>query len=296
MIKSHCGLGVTVSIFICLLSAGKPAQAAESKYFDSQGVKLRFFVEGAGQPVLLIHGLGGSTHLQWGAPGVIDTLAKSYRVIAFDNRGHGRSGKPHDPDQYGEEMMRDAVRLLDHLEIAKAHIVGYSMGAVITDKLLAEHPERFLTATLGGIGWVKPNDDRARFLTDLAESLEQDKGIGPLLVTLTPEGRPKPTDDELRMRVANKLFGLVNDQKALAAAARAMNQLAVTEQQLKENRVPTLALIGSTDPLKVTVDEMAAVMSNLTVTVIEDADHFTAFKRPEFVRELKGFLDAHSAP
>ncbi|MGH7917829.1 MAG: alpha/beta fold hydrolase [Candidatus Binataceae bacterium] len=59
--------------------------------------------------------------------------------------------------------------------------------------------------------------------------------------------------------------------------------------------MPTLALIGAADPLKVTVDEMAEVTPNLTVTVIEDANHFQAFKRPEFVRELKAFLSAHPA-
>ncbi|HET6879556.1 MAG TPA: alpha/beta hydrolase [Pirellulales bacterium] len=279
----------------CLLGTLNAAKAAEFKYFDSDSVKLRYRVSGEGEPVLLIHGLGASIHLQWGAPGVIEALEKNYRVVAFDNRGHGRSGKPHDPALYGEEMMHDAVRLLDHLQIAKAHIVGYSMGAVITDKLLVEHPERFLTATLGGAGWVKPNDDRAEFLTEVADSLEQEKGIGPLLVKLTPEGRPKPTDDQLRMRVANKVFGFVNDQKALAAAARGMQRLAVTEEQLKQNRVPTLALVGGIDPLKITVDEMAEVMPNLTVAVIEDADHFTAFRSPQFLRELKGFLDSHAA-
>lgn len=281
-------------VTLCLVVWLCPAQAAENRYFDSDGVKLRYVVEGEGEPVVLIHGLGASIHLQWGGPGVLEELAKEYRVIAYDNRGHGRSEKPHDTEKYGDDMVADAVRLLDHLEITQAHIVGYSMGAMIANKLLAEHPERFLTATLGGAGWVKVNDERAAFLNDLAESLDREEGIGPLLARLTPEGRPQPNTNHLRFRLVSKAFGLVNDQKALAAVARAMNELAVTEQQLRNNRVPTLALIGDKDPLKVTVDEMAEVMPHLTVTVIPGADHFRAYSRPEFIRELKGFLAGHS--
>jgi pimeloyl-ACP methyl ester carboxylesterase len=276
-----------------LLTAGA-VRAAEDKFFDSDGVKIRYIDQGKGEPVLLVHGFAGSLHLQWGAPGVLNALAEDYRVIAYDHRGHGRSGKPHDADCYGHEMVEDALRLLDHLHIQKAHIVGYSMGAFITDKLLMEHPERFLTATLAGGGWAKANDQRAEFITDVVASLEQGDGIGPLLVRLTPEGRPKPTESQLRL--ANKVFGLVNDQTALACVMRGMKQLAVTEEQLKANRVPTLAIIGELDPLKVTVDEMAAVMPNLEVTVIDGASHVQAFRRPEFARILKTFLSQHSTP
>lgn len=295
MIKTLSGFGAILCLTTFVLGTTGPAPAAENRYFDSDGVRLRYVVEGEGEPVLLIHGLGASIHLQWGGPGVLDELAKEYRVIAFDNRGHGRSGKPHDTEEYGDDMVADAVRMLDHLGIAQAHIVGYSMGAMITDKLLAEHPERFLTATLGGAGWVKANDDRAAFLQELAESLDREEGIGPLLARLTPEGGAKPDAKHFRFRLISKAFGLVNDQKALAAVARAMNELAVTEQQLRNNRVPTLALIGEKDPLKVTVDEMAEVMPHLTVSVIPGADHFRAYSRPEFIRELKIFLGAHSS-
>jgi pimeloyl-ACP methyl ester carboxylesterase len=279
---------------LCLLVTVGPAGAAESQFFSSDGVTLRYLVEGEGEPVLLIHGLGASVHVQWGTSGVMQTLAQDHRVIAYDNRGHGRSSKPHDPDRYGEETVEDAVRLLDHLRIPKAHIIGYSMGALITNKLLVEHPERFLTATLGGAGWLKSNDERAVFMKEVIESLEQRKGILPLLVRLTPPGQSQPTEDQFRVRLGNRAFALLNDQRAVAAAARGMSELAVTEDELRANRVPTLALIGGADPLKVTVDELAQVMPNLTVTVIDDADHLRAPGRPEFVRELKSFLSQHA--
>ena len=81
---------------------------------------------------------------------IIDTLAKDFRVIALDCRGHGKSDKPHDATKYGNEMIEDVARLMDHLNIPKAHIVGYSMGGAITGKFITMHPDRVLTAVFGG--------------------------------------------------------------------------------------------------------------------------------------------------
>ncbi len=135
---------------VCSLLVLPGGLHAEEATFDSNGVKIRYLVEGEGEPVLLIHGFVVNKELQWGLPGTIKALAKDHRVIALDNRGHGKSGKPTDPKKYGMEMVEDAVRLLDHLKIKKAHVVGYSMGAVITAKLMVTHPDRLLSATLGG--------------------------------------------------------------------------------------------------------------------------------------------------
>ena len=126
-----------------------PALGAQDQFFDSHGVQIHYVERGAGEPIVLVHGRGESLQ-SWIDNGVLPDLASDYRVIAIDCRGHGMSGKPHDPKQYGAEMALDIVRLLDHLGISRAHIVGYSMGANITSQLLTVHPERFITATLGG--------------------------------------------------------------------------------------------------------------------------------------------------
>src|SRR5262249_46393948 len=144
-----------------------------------------------------IHGFTANVEMNWKVPGIIQGLAKNYQVIALDNRGHGKSDKPHDPKQYGREMVEDAVRLLDHLKIHKAHIVGYSMGAGITAKFLATHPERFLTATLGGHAGLKEGADTS-FYDQLADSLDQGKGLGLLIARLTPPGKPQPTEQEIK--------------------------------------------------------------------------------------------------
>jgi pimeloyl-ACP methyl ester carboxylesterase len=265
---------------------------AEDSYFDSNGVKIHYIVEGEGEPVVLIHGFTADIDMQWRMPGIISKLKQDYQVVALDNRGHGKSGKPHDPKQYGPEMVNDVIRLLDHLKIEKANIVGYSMGGFMTNYLVNNHPDRCVTATLGGAGWSKANDERTEFMTLLADSLEQGKGMGPLIEQLTPANRPKPNAQEIEF--INQMIMTRNDPKALAACIRGLRNVTVTAEQLKANQVPALCLIGSDDPLKVGVDELQPVMANLKVEVIEGADHMTAFTSPKFIGDLEDFLGAHS--
>ena len=123
--------------------------------FDSAGVKIHYEVAGRGEPVILIHGLHASAQMNWGAPGIIADLAKNYRVIALDCRGHGQSDKPAAEGAYGVQMVEDVVRLLDHLKLRSAHVVGYSMGGMIALKLAVLEPDRVRSTTLGGMGWLE---------------------------------------------------------------------------------------------------------------------------------------------
>jgi pimeloyl-ACP methyl ester carboxylesterase len=264
---------------------------AEDRFFDSKGVKIHYVVEGRGEPVVLIHGYAANIQFQWVMPGILQALAKNYQVIALDLRGHGRSGKPHDPRKYGLEVVEDIVRLLDHLGIQKAHVVGYSMGAFITLKLITTHPDRILSATLGGGGWAKIFESDLQ--DALAESLEQGKGIGPLLLRLNPPGRPKPTEE--RIKAVSALVMSVNDVKALVALTRGVSEVfTVPEGDLKRCKVPTLCIVGEIDPLKQGVDDLEGQLRNLKVVVIPGADHMNAFWRPQFMRALKRFLSEHS--
>ena len=266
--------------------------SVKDEYFDSAGVKIHYVIAGQGEPVVLIHGFTANIDAQWRMPGIFSKLSKDYQVIALDNRGHGKSDKPHDPKKYGPEMTADVLRLMDHLKLAKAHLVGYSMGGFMTNYLVTHYPQRVLTATLGGAGWRRPNDERSNVLDQLAESLDAGKGISPLIELLTPAGKPKPSEEQLA--AINQMVLLMNDPKALAACVRGLEGVSVTEAELKANKVPTLALIGGEDPLKVGVDEMAGVMPNLKIEVIDGADHMNAFSRPEFIDGLKGFLAIHA--
>jgi pimeloyl-ACP methyl ester carboxylesterase len=264
--------------------------------FNSAGTKIHYTVDGKGEPVILIHGYAASIAANWGAPGIIKGLADSYQVIAIDNRGHGQSDKPHEAADYGIKMIDDVIRLMDHLKIKKAHIVGYSMGGFITEVLLTEHPNRLLTATLGGAGWNDPRDHtQTDLLNHLADSLENGKGIGPLIVALNPVGAPPPTPQAIE--ATSKMFLAANDPLALAAVARGMDYFPkVTETKIRANKVPVLALIGEVDPLKVGVDRLnAMMMPHLKIVVIPGANHLTAFANPLFLSSLKSFLAEHPA-
>jgi pimeloyl-ACP methyl ester carboxylesterase len=262
----------------------------EEGSFDSNGVKIHYYIEGKGEPVLLIHGFAFNAQLQWGVSGIIKALAKDNRVIALDLRGHGKSGKPTEVEQYGTEMVADVIRLLDHLKIKKAHVVGYSMGAIITSKLVATHPDRLLSATLGGAGALPAGVKLPPYVDKLADSLDNGEGIGPLLVALTPPGKPKPSATAIQ-GINRMLVG--GNGKVLAAVVRSWKTLAVPKEQLKANKVPVLALIGEDDPLKESVDLIKDCMGNLKVVVIDGTDHMTAITSPKFIRNLRQFLEKH---
>src|SRR5204863_10119417 len=118
------------------------------------GVQIQYVDKGRGAPVVLLHGFTGSYARHWEAPGVLDAVESAgYRVIAMDCRGHGQSGKPHEVAKYGLEMVEDVIRLLDHLHIDRAHVVGYSMGGAIANQLLVRYPARLRSVTLLGAGW-----------------------------------------------------------------------------------------------------------------------------------------------
>jgi pimeloyl-ACP methyl ester carboxylesterase len=235
-----------------------------------------------GETVLLIHGF--IVDIMKCASGVIKALSDTFQVIAIDNRGHGQSDKPHDPAAYGMNMAEDSIRLLDHLKIRKAHVVGYSMGGLITASILTRHPERVRTAVMGGAGWNPPGQTDPLLLA-LADSLEQGKGIEPLIKALNPVGAPPPTPEMVEMY--NKALLSKNDALALAAVVRNLVP-EPTEAQIRANKVPVLALIGELDPLK-SGDRLNCLMPHLAIV----AQRLTrnGFASPEFIN-LRGFSGA----
>ncbi len=272
-------------------------QAPSEQFFDSAGVKIRYIEAGQGDPVVLIHGFSSSADANWRQTGVFDKLARDFRVVALDCRGHGQSEKPHDASSYGMVMVEDVARLLDHLKIRRAHIVGYSMGGAITGAFIVKHPDRVLTAVFGGsaprIGWT-PESERTAI--ELAESLEQGKGMRPLILRLAPSDEPKPSEEVIEQRSRASLGR--NDPLALAAVQRSNRQQAVTLADVRALSMPLLAVIGSADPIKAGVDAFSKAKPDLKVVVIDGATHSGARgapSRPEFAAAIHDFLVAHRA-
>jgi pimeloyl-ACP methyl ester carboxylesterase len=262
--------------------------------FDSNGVPIHYVDRGRGVPVVLIHGFTGSYARHWEAPGVIQALESArYRVIAMDCRGHGESGKPHSPNQYGFEMVGDVIRLLDHLRIDRAHVVGYSMGGAIANQLLIKYPRRLVTVTLLGAGWA--GDDLttlAAQFTALAEGFDK-KDASWLIRAVGAPGKNGPTAAEIA--AANASLFARNDADALAAAARGLLPLyQISADSLRGVSLPVLAIIGEQDTFNLdSVKRMATAVRGMEVVQLPGATHASSV-RPS-ASPLVAFLNKHSS-
>ena len=283
--------GVLVALLLVIAPAGL-AQPGAGASFDSNGVRIAYADRGTGVPVVLIHGFTGSYERHWDAPGVMKALETAgYRVVALDCRGHGQSGKPQDASQYGMEMVRDVVRLLDHLKIDRAHVVGYSMGGAIANQLLVGYPSRLLTATLLGAGWE--GDDLQNLKTGMQMLAEGfDKGDASWLIrSVGASGGSGPTEAEVA--AANAALFARNDPHALAAVARGMIPLfEVPADKLRATTVPVLAIVGEHDRNNLaSAKRMATVVQGLELVELPGASHASSV-RPA-AAPLMAFLDKH---
>ncbi len=232
------------------LAAGAALLRADE--FVSNGVKIHYEITGQGEPVILIHGLYSSARMNWDLPGVTARLAQHFQVIAFDNRGHGLSDKPAGEDQYGAEMAEDVVRLMDHLKIQKAQVVGYSLGGMLTMKLLTLHPERVRSAVLGGMGWLREGSALQRVWRMLPGS-----------------GR----------------------SSVPPACAHGAAQLAVTEEQVRAVQAPVTIIVGERDPCRrLYVVPLQRIRPDWPVRVVPGAGHVNCIVKPEFKDDLEKAL------
>ncbi len=242
--------------------------------FDGTGIA--FVTAGAGPDVLLLHGFAADHVVNWVAPGVFDAfVAAGRRVIALDARGHGESDKPHDPAAYeNDAMARDAQALLDHLDIERVDVVGYSMGALVSTRLVPNEP-RSRSCVLGGIGG-KIRGGRG-FSTErralLAAALEADDRSG-------------IADASVRaFRVFAEQTGA--DRRALAAIQRAATPAART--RLDEMNVPTLVIVGDGDTLAGSPQDLADRIPGAIARVVTGS-HLGAVADPAFTSTVVEFV------
>ncbi len=272
------------------MPGSEPAASAD-RWFDSAGVRIRYVDEGEGEPVVLVHSFTSDLDSSWRRAGVLAALAREHRIIALDLRGHGKSGKPHDANAYGAQMAWDVARLLDHLHLPRAHVVGYSLGGHVVAQLLTLAPERFVTATLGGAAgrrhWSAANDAQIEL-----EAAEMERGrLDAQILRLWPTDRSPPSAEQLRSFADGLLAG--KDPLALAAVRRSNRNQVIATAALAAVRVPMLGIVGSRDPYRTVMQELTPVLPDFELVVIEGATHANAPSKPEFVSAIRRFLQAH---
>lgn len=273
-----------LSAVVCLLLPSSANAQTGDQFFSSNGVKIRYIVVGKGEPVILVHGFAGNLDV-WKS--LIADLSKDHEVIALDCRGHGKSDKPHEPEQYGIEMVNDITRLMDHLQISKAHVIGYSMGGAIVMKMLVEHPERFLTAVIGGSTGFQVEDLERQ--ASLTKYLQSGMSFSEAVIAAAPPDAPPLSAEQ---REALKREDPMHDSKALAAQRLGNKELIVNYESLKANKVPTLVIYGGNDHPESFAD-LKKVLSNAECKVIAGAGHAGAVQSQEFAKDVRVFLQEH---
>ncbi len=236
----------------------------------NSGFTMHYDTVGAGEPLLLLHGLGSRSE-DWQMQ--VPVFAARYQVITADMRGHGRSDKPAGP--YSVPMMAaDVLALLDALGVDAAHVVGLSMGGMIAFQLAVDHPERVRSLVIVNSGPAlvpRTFSDRLRVFQRLAlASL-----FGPARTGRFLSGRlfPKPEQEPLRQQFITQWAK--NDPQAYLASMRALVGWSVLER-IGRIDCPTLIVSGDRDYTPVDAKRAyAALIPGARLVVIEDSGHAT---------------------
>jgi pimeloyl-ACP methyl ester carboxylesterase len=229
--------------------------------FHNGSVEIAYLDEGEGEPILLVHGFASTKNVNWVYPAWVSELRKAgRRVIALDNRGHGDSAKLYDPEAYHIPLMAsDVTALMDHLDIERADIMGYSLGGRMTAWLAYRQPQRLRSAILGGIGiglieGGGPGENVALALE--ASSLDE---------VSDPVGRTfRAFADQTRA-----------DRRALAACMRGSRRL-MTRAEAAAITVPVLIAVGTTDEIAGSAQALGKVIPGSRVLDIPNRDHMRA--------------------
>lgn len=255
---------------------------------DIAGTDLYYERRGAGDPLLLIQGLGGNS-LHWGE-GFLGGLEESFELILFDNRGAGRSGPLGDGENSIADLAQDAVGLLDALGIASAHVVGISMGGMVAQELVLSAPERVRTLTLG---CTFPGGPEAK-MTDM-------EVVGLLAEAVLSGDHEQAMQAGYQVMISAEYGAVEGAYETYAEVAAQypapvpvlMAQLAAimghdTSDRLGEVQVPTLVIHGTEDRLMEfsNGELIARLIPGAQLEALEGSGHMFFWEQPERSAQL----------
>ena len=246
--------------------------------FQSGGITLGYDDIGPrdGRPIVLLHGFASNRSENWKRLGWYGTFErKGYRTVALDWRGHGESAKPHDAEAYAREaLIGDVFALMDHLQIERADLMGYSMGAQLALAAALAHPDRIDHLVLGGIGGAL--FERARDPEAMAAAMTADD----------PETIAEPMLRSFRHFADEQ----GEDRLALAACAQGRGG-GFTPDALSALAVPVLVVAGARDALAGDPDALATAIPGTRAVTLPGCDHFSAIPHALFKASVFDFLD-----
>jgi pimeloyl-ACP methyl ester carboxylesterase len=268
---------VTVGLAVAASATMDAADAPKDGFFTaSDGVKIHYLTAGtAGSWVVLIHGYTDNAQRMWFGTGIAPELAKRHRVVALDNRNHGQSDKP---QPGGSGRAQDIIELMNHLQIQKAHIHGYSMGGGLTAQLLALVPDRFITAGFGGSG-IQETDPGLR-----ARAAALDDAMP------KAQGADAAGMDRFRARVAS-----------LRPAGNAPVSATPPAVDLTKLNIPILAVNGSFDGPHQKTQRFWREAKIFQNVILADKTHLTAIATGDatprlYIEATAKFIDMYDQP
>jgi pimeloyl-ACP methyl ester carboxylesterase len=246
------------------------------RFRGPHGADLAWHEIGDGTPLVLLHGLMGSGALM-ASDGPARAIAeRGYRVILPDLRGHGESGRPHDPACYPPDVLADdGLALIGHLGLGAYHLGGYSLGGKVVLRLLARgaRPAR---AIVGGQG-----------LDALDAESNRTDGYRRMLAAVADGSAAKADSPDEALALAGWLAQAGADARAIGYLLD--SSVATPWDALAQVPTPTLVVVGEGDSRGASAGELAALLPNGRLAVVP-GDHVTAPSAPEFTDAVANFL------
>jgi pimeloyl-ACP methyl ester carboxylesterase len=268
----------------------------------ADGVKLYYEEVGRGTPIVFVHEFADDMK-GWAAQ--VKFFARRYRTIAFNARGYPPSDVPEDPERYSQAQAAEDIRaVLDHLGLAKAHVVGLSMGGYATLHFGLTHPARALSLTVGGAGYGSVSADRATFHKDTDHVVAQFEQGGMAKVaefyTRGPTRVQFLAKDPVGWRefydrfAAGSARGHANTMRGVQRRRPSIFEL---EDKLTKLDVPTLIMTGDEDePCLEPALFMKRKIRSAGLVVIPNSGHAINLEEPDlFNRAVLDFLTAVDA-
>jgi len=287
--------------------AGMTRRAAvERGVVAVNGVELFVRAAGSGEPVVVLHG-GPSPGSRYLVP-LLERLAQGFRVVAYDQRGTGRSSFPADSVMSRDRFVDDLEGLRDALGFDRIHLVGHSWGGHIALAYAARHTERLRSLAL--VGTTEPGsryDEELRENLDARRTAADSTALAGLFGSAGFERGDVATLDRVYRVVYRSWFAdpslaerlLFGVDREMAEKGRAAARLFAESSppidlwgELAELSVPVLVVHGARDPVPVAMArELAATVPDGVFVRVGRAGHFPWVERPEVVlAALRGFL------